>query len=1078
MKSVCVESNNFVDIFDMICNVLQDRKPLKQTWIVPIEMKNQVEWKVLDGLKQQAMLDVKIVSFSELANEYMSTDVISLFERTLLMQKILILHKAEFQLCKLTSFAMAEMILDSIDKLRKNCILIDDLKNCIPSLSGALKLKITDICLAWQYYLEFKGDKLDELDKLDKLATLINDDKVDDCFIFYGWSNFSKLEQKIISSCMKKNNTIVGVCAPLLGQNNADCYTNEVKSAINDIIRQNKLDVEWQTSRGGLNEFSSHILSNVMSGNYSQFDMRTDNIRLFSASSVNSEVELLAQEIKYCIYSGARYRDCVVVCPALSSYSAPIKKVFSEYEIPYSLRENVDISVVESIKFVLIALECVKNNFALKDICKFIFHPYSSFSKEDRNTFEEIASYYAIEKEAFVNFKSLPDEDLSDIFFCLRSRLQPLLDLGEGIKKANNVGDIVSCIQSFLVSFEYEKKSVSLENGEKLELNKAGSNKILRVLEMINNTIGDQNLDLAQLIMIFKAGLGSLHDKNKTKIDEVIITNEDIIDKHDYVFIVGAIEGNFPSTKSDVSFIDDNEISLLAKHNIYISPSTQQENIRAREKTILSIATATKRLTLSYPLKAGQEKCEGAGVFDDLCKCVTYKNTPLAVMFWSAVSQNDDFFGGKAERYAYIWQNKENMLLNLVQSLSICCVDKDNTILAGAYRVLNDCGYGETLNKVFSSSNAKDYNLNCASEVFFYKDKVRVTQIEKFFDCPYAHFVDFGLLPREKGKSTPQAVDIGNIIHMVLEKFGKLYILGKIDIANIESTVGEIFDKVISLPQFSHLMYNPNNADFFRELKFEAIRACLAVNNQLVHGQYKLKYVEASFGSVGFAKIPQVKIDDNKTIFVVGKLDRADVWGNRIRLIDYKTSKNSGKFNLTNFYLGKKIQLFYYLGVLHKDLGLQPGGAYYMPVHREYSNENGKSVSFKLDGVSLYTEPNMFAQDDQVNFDHPSSDIVKFEISVSAENKKNGCFKLNKRAGVGASENQFNALLDYSQEVLNGAICDLWRGEIRPLPIGGACAFCKYKCICKWGTNKNMRERDSNFSVGMNDFFEEKTDEV
>ena len=189
-----------------------------------------------------------------------------------------------------------------------------------------------------------------------------------------------------------------------------------------------------------------------------------------------------------------------------------------------------------------------------------------------------------------------------------------------------------------------------------------------------------------------------------------------------------------------------------------------------------------------------------------------------------------------------------------------------------------------------------------------------------------------------------------------------------------------------------------------------------------------------------------------------------------MRIVDYKTSKASGTFSLLNFYLGKKIQLFYYMQAILADLGLQAGGAYYLPVHREYSDENSTLYSsYKLDGVSLYTPANMLAQDNQVNYESPKSDIVNFAISTSKENVASGAIELKKNS-LGASDEQFKNLLEYAKCVLEGAINDIYDGEISPLFVGHACDYCPYKYICRKDVLAGVRERASNFDVKIESF--------
>ena len=153
-------------------------------------------------------------------------------------------------------------------------------------------------------------------------------------------------------------------------------------------------------------------------------------------------------------------------------------------------------------------------------------------------------------------------------------------------------------------------------------------------------------------------------------------------------------------------------------------------------------------------------------------------------------------------------------------------------------------------------------------------------------------------------------------------------------------------------------------------------------------------------------------------------------------------------------------------------LNLQAGGAYYLPVHREYDDE-GKATkysSYRMEGVSVYTEANMFAQDGQVSFDNPASDIVPFKISASKANKEAGNIVLSSIKNSSASAEQFDSLLKYARAVLEGAINDIYSGEIRPLYLKGACDYCPYASICRKDVLSSASERRSDFDVSLNSF--------
>jgi hypothetical protein len=114
---------------------------------------------------------------------------------------------------------------------------------------------------------------------------------------------------------------------------------------------------------------------------------------------------------------------------------------------------------------------------------------------------------------------------------------------------------------------------------------------------------------------------------------------------------------------------------------------------------------------------------------------------------------------------------------------------------------------------------------------------------------------------------------------------------------------------------------------------------------------------------------------------VRGKVDRVDAYNDRIRIIDYKTGEI--KTSATQFYVGKKLQLYLYMNAFLTN-GYKPAGAYYSPINNEFSSNETKEPA--LQGRTVDIEEIIHATDPQASIDK-HSDIVNMYRTDGKLNK-------------------------------------------------------------------------------------------
>ena len=1097
MKIKCVFGDNFHDITSGQIRLIGEglKENRKQLIIVPDRFSLTMERRVLKELNLRATFDIDVVSFARLANKVLtrvqSPQILSSLGATMVIEMLLTKHENELVCFKNTAktIAFAGVLFDSIAQLKSCKISPVDLERNIDNLrNSALRLKLKDIALIYKYYEEFLSTQyMDSNNRLKLLGKEIAEghDFEDYDIHICQFDNITSQGLDLINILTQKANSMsVGILFPNKEQNNREVYTQELANYILPLAKKLNITPDYIEVANTLPNFSKHILNNLMSINPDTIEIAPSNLNIYSASNINSEIEWIAKDILQKTKQGARFNEIVLNCASLENYAPVIKRIFDKYNIPFWADLPFKLADSEGAKYLFTALDCVQDNFQVKDVLRFAKNSLTGLSLQDFAVFENVIKKYGIVGTRFADDTKpeFPDDEF-DKYIEIKQFMQPLFTLNKNIHSSVNVAEIISAIHNFFEetnlyenlngmaqSFEEQgdllKQSIARQNFDKLDA----------VLHQMQEILGQMELNFDNFCKIFRAGVATVTiSPLPMSVDCVYVGQnlQSVFSRAPYYYIVGAIEGSLPAWVADAGLIADYDIAELGENAVRISPTIRQVNARSRLNVLQNFAMAEKELMISYPVNSGGEKCEPASIISSLQKIFTFKGQNLPIITLSERLIDDNAFGGEAERIAFLWSNKDECLQEIIRELSDRNSRINPKILATAWQFLSQNGYSEILNQVLSNINNQSEiaTLKDPQSVFFIEDKARVTQIEKFFECPYAHFLTYGLGLQQKKTAKPEAVDIGNILHAVFEKFGKMYRSHEISDAEIETKIPQIFREVLKQKQFSHIVYAGQSVTLLSSLEQEAVLACKAISYQLRHSGYKIKFVETSFGSEHFAKIPEVAIiNTKKSIKINGKIDRVDICGDKLRIIDYKTSKTSGTFNLLNFYLGKKIQLFYYMQAILADLGLQAGGAYYLPVHREYSDENSTLYSsYKLDGISLYTPANMFAQDNQINYEHAKSDIVNFSISTSKENIESGTIVL-KSSNLGASEEQFKNLLKYAKCVLEGAINDIYDGEISPLFVGKACDYCQYKYICKKNVLQYVKERASNFNVKIESF--------
>lgn len=1079
--------------FNLLCENFKSRgkSGVKSIFVVPDGCSEIVKNKMIYSLVDGASFDIDILTLSELLNcakfdKEMET--IRATDGGFIVKKFLVKHENELRCFGLTkkTLTFASMIYDVIFDFKKNGVEIPNLKNDIASITDERqKNKFFDLCFIYEKYEQFlkQNNLIDEVDKfrlaVDCLKQSANFGNTNFYFCFF--DKFFQYQLGLIEILAGQCNQI-GFCVavPNDGQVNAEIYLSKLDVQIDYIAK--KLNTKCEKISNFINKSvtKAQICENLFALSSSIKSVDANNkIVLMSSDCISNEVLYVAKRISWLVKNGlCKFGDIIICAADLNLYQPFIKKHFEKLNLSYWISGGVPLEEMQCFKFVVDALFCVCNNFMSSDMLKIVYNPTFGFDKEKIEFVETMVSKYGV--DASMWFTPLKNEKGGENFKKFEQQKQeivaPFLSFKTELANAKTLADYVNAVFNLLNNVNARENLQSCKT--KLQDCSNDTNVVLRqsfdkfvkTFEDVLKNVGDTEIDFADFLAFLQNVVGKKSvPKSAKTIDSILIGNVNDTKWTDckYLFVLGANEGVFPSSKGDVGIVADGEKRVVKC--LKDMPTVAEKNIESKF-AVLQVLLAGEELTVCYPEKGLSEKIIRSGVVDALQNLFTHNGYPLPVVKIKDLIDDDNAFGSIEEKICFNIASVGNAFDYVAEA----------DLPDAAFKILVDLfkENGIDISNCLTNDEIACYVKN-AKELFFPKGSTMVTQLEKYFECPFSHFLTKGLKLFEKEQSQIKPSEIGSVLHGVVEDFVKNYGKKTMKKEEILQISAKIFAKIIAKPEFEHLMLDKKNETILNGLKKESGNICLAICYQNSHSKFETKFCEASFGDENFAKMAEFDVGGTK-ILLHGKVDRVDMFENYVRVVDYKTGKISSEYKTNDLYYGKKIQLFVYMWAILKGMkqkDLQPAGVFLMPLHNELSNDEKQMgfAKYKMNGTTLNEEKILRAQDDQVGGSNTQSDIIKFTIKKS--NNKDDPFVLSGRGNEGlVSVEKFNKMLDYSMNISSNAIAEILSGYIQAKPHESACKYCGAKGLCDFYKNVTRNTRKFNFEIGENSFDGEEKD--
>lgn len=1087
---------------------LTNDKNNKLIMLVPDQYTFQTEKKLLEYVGEKSLLRAEVLSFKRMATRVFdkcggrAINVIEDSGKNMLIYKLLKDKGEELKYFNRISKqqGFVGIVSKSITEFKKYNISEEILKEKELEIENKdLKEKISDLASIYETFNEslHKG-YIDSEDILSILAKKLKEcDLYNDAEIWVDeFTTFTPQQLEVLKVLAKQcKNVNITLCSDgeiQFAEGETDIF-DVIKNTENRILKmmqENNISYKEPVNLNKKNIYRfkesrelGHIEKYFFNYPFKIHKGECKDIRLYKANNNYSEIEWVAQDIlKLVRDKGYRYKDIAVVCREIDSYDKITSVIFNEYNIPYFLDKKREILSNPLVVLIISALEILVTNWSYESVFKYV---KSGLITLETNFIDKLENY--ILANGIKGYKwtrdllTSQDEELIqeelEIFEYMEEIRRPIINLYNKIKGDVTVRKYCTALYEFLLeisAFETMDKWLDDFNNkgmqDKIKEYTQVPAMVMDMLDQAVEVLGDEVVDLKTFSKILISGF---EEKEigviPMALDQVNIGDIARIKGRDVkaLYIVGANDGVLPSANKDEGILSDEDRIELKSMGIELASDTRSRVFEEQFMVYTALTIPSNYLMITYPMADFEGKSlrpsiiiprlkkilpglkEESEIFNSNLFDDKYHNITAPVPTFNELIE--------ALRREYEKEEIEPYWVETFKWFEENEEFKDRTKI-----IFNGLNYTNLVEKIPREKIKRLYSNDNGRLMF------SVSRIEKYAQCPFGYYVQYGLKAKDRKVYEFTAPDLGSFMHDILDQFTnkirKENILwGDLTKDKCAEIVNELVNSKLRNETNSILNSNKKYQYFSERFKKTITKSVTVISEQMRKGEFDIFKSEFDFGDFKDSDPIKLELPSKETVYLKGRVDRidkVDLNGETyIRIVDYKSGSKS--FDLNELYYGLQIQLLVYLDAILKNskqilkAQCMPGGILYFKIDnpiiksKKALTEEEIQVEvlkkLKMDGLLLKNVELVKSMD---------RDMETYSLIIPAAFKKDGDFTSTSSV---VTESQFELLRKYVNDKMIEICEEMLSGEVKIEPCKSSkvtyCDYCDYSSICQFDTS-------------------------
>lgn len=1068
--------------------------------IVPDQFTMQTQADIVKLHKRNGIMNIDVLSFGRLS--YRIFEEMGAPDETILDDtgKSLVIRHVSSSVAEkmpyigrnLSKTGYVHEVKSSISEFMQYGVGVKELKSFSDKVSSPLlKTKLKDLSVIYEAFQDYNRDKfITGEESLDILCKKIPGSEIikDSVIVFDGFTGFTPIQERVILTLLKYaakvyvTLTVSDGWKPgdVIGEERLFYLTSKTARRLITKCEDEKISREQdkEITRGSerrrfdVNSGLSHLEKNLFRYPIVKYDSDVTDVEMFEAENIKTEVdEVCLRILKMVRESDYAYRDIAIVTGNLENYGDLFERRFKELGIPAFIDRTRGIVLNPFTEYLKSAMRILIKDYSYDTVFHFL---RSGFTDFDIDEIDRLDSYVrslnirgrnAWHKEFKRTRKGLSkdekDRGLLEVVDrnVSREKLVEMLSCLE--RPACKGSEYVRNLYDFLIANNSFDKLNAYENyfTERNDLSKAREyaqiyRLIMQLLETINDLVGEEELTPDEFYRIFESGINEITVGTiPQNVDRIVVGDIERtrLKEVKALFFTGINDGNIPKNKEAGGILSSRDREIFKEADMELAPTPREEMYSQRLYLYMNMCKPSERLVLSY---AGTDR-EGKAMRPAYLVGILNKLFDMKVEKISDVTEST--------RIASVTDSYRHFA-NLVRDLSLGDDNEDRRNLTKALiKVYKDINAGETykdeLDAAFFEYEASALSRDIVDGIYGEIIRSSISRMEKFAQCAYAHFLQYGMNLKVPGENEFAASDLGNVYHGVLELFSVKLSQRGLDWRTFSLEEGEAIIEEAVTEFVADYEQGILSDDATRQYTIIKITNILKRSIETLQYQLKKGKLTPSRFEYPFRRI--INIDEKRSIDLRGKIDRIDIYEKDgdvyVKIMDYKSS--SKDIDISKVYYGIQQQLGIYMAeAVKKEQETHPGKTIHPSAMLYYALgnpiiENGDTMdsdelsgeihkSLRMKGLMVNTRENIELLDSEME---DASDVVPVKF------KKDGTLDSNSQK-VTASEEEIANFLGYTERMagrIGGRVMD---GDISMSPLiskfSNACEFCNFKSIC------------------------------
>lgn len=955
---------------------------------------------------------------------------------------------------------------------------------------GALSYKLKDLHVLYRAFMDFIKERFITTEEtLDLLCNVLGRSKLipDSVIVFDGFTGFTPIQNRVILELMKLAKEVIvtiiidGKENPFLedGEQKLFHLSKRTAGKLHGLAVENgierKADVYFKEDpapRFWGNREMAHLEKHLFRYPTAVYQETPDNIRIFEAGDPKEEVRQTALLIKELVMEkGYAYRDIAVVAGDLNAYAPHVDSEFDKFGIPCFVDRTRGILLNPFIEYIKSALSMLSKDFSYETVFHYLRSGLTGFTMEEIDRLENYVLALGIRgkskyAKSFVRMPGNTDAEQLEELNGIRERLMG--QLGPLLLKRTTAKEHVLALYSFIAENQIQKKLLFYENIFRKEgkLSKAKEYaQIYRlVMELLDQIIGlleDEPMEAKEFLDILDAGFSEIQVGTIPQdVDKVVVGDMERtrLNQIKALFFVGVNDGNIPKNSSKGGIISDIDREFLKEADFELAPTPRQQMYTQQLYLYMNMTKPTEKLFLSFARAGNDKKALRPSYLIEACRKLFPKtvieNLKKRPMQERIATRRDgiDSLAPMIRGYADDVLSAPERKHFFALYLSYLEEDK--------WKNLTE----ELTRTAFLSYKEKPLARAVAAALYGKVLESSVSRLETYAACAYAHFLQYGLMLKERGEYSFEASDLGNVFHGVLELFSiKLEESGYtfLDFPKEIGTqyVEEAIEAYVADYGETVLFSSARNTYMINRIRRILLRTVFSIQAQLQKGAFLPEQFEMSFSRLEDISALNIALSKEERMRLRGRIDRVDTYEEGdtvyVKVVDYKSGNK--QFDLVSLYYGLQLQLAVYLNAAMEvekkkkpDKKIVPAALLYyhiadpmiMPDRELTDREIEEQILAKLKMNGVVNEEEKVVRLLDQTFE-TKSDIIP------VERKKDGSFSA--RSSV-MSREELETISDYVNQKIGWIGTRILQGDmaLNPYEKGAesACAYCAYKSVC------------------------------